>query len=276
MNHFIFSYVRNKLVLFLNSYKFLLCVLAATALSLNTIYQLKYVQHWPETTMPDAMLYEFALYSVFYLLIAPLNLYIVYDIEKPNDIDNYTLIRIGRKNLFRAKIWSCVSIVLIYIFILVLSSVIILSFRFKFSTQWGSFLIDSHGLNYALIHPSLFSISACLSLLLQLGLLFFSLCAFGWLLILLMELMKHKATALITMLTFNFVCLVFTKQAHAIPIILPQSHTFLSFIDISNNYADIGSSVIYWIVFMMVLYLLMSTLFQQKDYIYENASDTDT
>lgn len=278
MNSFIRNTVKNNIFLMVTSYKLLLIFAVACIMSLNSIYQLKFIGHLNDLTIFDGIIYEFGLFTLHYLIFIPLCIFVIYDLVKPNLLDNFLFHRIGgRKNLFISKMMSCVIMSLVLLCIIGLTSFLIISFNFQFYVRWGSGMLLNQSYNENLINHSLINCSPIFVIAYQFLLTLLSFISTSWLLLLFMEVIKRKSLALVATMLLNFLILVISKGNGADCIVLPCANTFVASVDISQiGYLAIIRPVIYWITIGGVIFLINRAVISRKDFLYEDSPEAES
>lgn len=278
MNSSIRNAVKNNIFLLITSYKFLLIIAVACIMSLNSIYQLYFVGQLDDLTVFDGVIYEFGLFTIHYLIFIPLCIFVIYDLVKPNLLDNFLFYRIGgRKNLFLSKIMSCVVMSLVLLGILGLTSFLVASFNFQIDIRWGSGMLLNQSYYENLINHSLVNCSPLFVVAYQFLLVFLSFISTSWLLLLFMEVIKRKSLALVATMLLNFLVLVLSKGDGADCIILPCANTFVSNVDISQNGClALIRPVVYWIIIGDLLFLINRIVISRKDFLYEDSPEAES
>ena len=269
---------KNNLISLFCSYKMLLIVVVGCILPLNTIYQLRYIGHWNDATIFDGLLYEFGLYTIHYLILVPLFIFMVYDIVKPSLMDNFIFFRItDRKKLFLSKMLSCVFATFVILLVLTIVSTIILAFNFRVVPYWSDSLLLTQSLRTELLNPSLVYYSPFLLMVYQFALIFLSLVVSSWLILLLMETVKRKSFALVIMMLINFSVLLLAKGSLADLFFLPCSNTLLVNIDIGKyGILAIMKPIIYWIILGAAIFVCDYQIISRKDFLYEDAPEDES
>lgn len=278
MNSSVLRIAKNNLISLFCSYKVLLIVVVACILPLNTIYQLRYIAHWNDATIFDGLLYEFGLYTMHYLILVPLFIFVVYDIVKPSLMDNFIFFRIrDRKNLFLSKMLSCVFAAFVVLLVLAIGSMVVLAFNFQADPYWSDSLLHTQSLRTELLDSSLVYYSPLPLMLCQFALTFFSFVASSWLILLLMETIKRKSFALVVMMLINFSVLLLAKGSSADLFFLPCANTFLVNIDIGEyGVWAIMKPVIYWIILGGAIFVCDYQIISRKDFLYEDAPEDES
>lgn len=278
MNKSILRAAKSNIILVVSSYKILFIFVVACIMPLNSIYQLRFIGQFSDLTVFDGMIYEFGLFTIHYLIFVPCCIFVIYDLVKPNLIDNFVFSRIsGRKGLFISKMLSCVIMSLILLCIMGLISFVTLSFNFQVDIRWGSGMLLNQSYNESLINHSLINCSPLFVLSYQFLLVLLSLISTSWLLLLFMEVIKRKSFALVATMLLNFLILVLSKENGADRIVLPCANTFISNVDISQNGClAIIRPIVYWVIIGGLIFLINRAVLSRKDFLYEDSPEAES
>ncbi|MEG0596622.1 MAG: hypothetical protein RR502_01130 [Oscillospiraceae bacterium] len=273
----VFRMAKNNIIILLSSYKMLMILIVACILPLNTIYQLKYIGLWNDLTILDGLQYEFGLYTLHYLILIPLCIFVVCDLVKPSLIDNFLFFRVGsRHNLFISKMISCVITSVFLLIVLIMTGLIILTFSFKIELRWGTSMLANQLQSGTLLNSSLFNLSPCLLILAQFIMVLFSFTGSSLILYLFMETIKRKAFALVAVFIINFFFLVVAKSSTKFFVLVPAANTFLAHADIfTKGHVAFVIPLIYWVVINIALVSANFMVISKKDYLYEEAPEDE-
>lgn len=251
----------------ISSYKIIAVILISCVVSLNTIFQLRYVGRFNDITILDGMLYEFGLYTLYYLIIVPTYLFCIYDAVKPNPAEDFIYPRIGnRKKLFQIEVLSCIITSIIFFCIFVITSLLIFIFNLTFDIRLGDSMLLSQSITGEMINNSLINYPPLLSIIFQLILEQLSLIAFGLLLLLFMKLWKKKGISFAISIIIVFIMLVVEKSGSLSHFILPTHNIFIKDLDASSFGAfTFVFPVIYWIAIHSIISFADFQIIMRKD-----------
>lgn len=278
MDRSVLRAVKNNIIFIVASYKILLIFAVACIMPLNSIYQLRFVGQFHDLTVFDGMIYEFGLFTIHYLIFIPFCIFVIYDLVKPNLIDNFLFSRVsGRKGLFNSKMLSCLIMSLVLLCIMGLTSFAVLSFNFQIDMRWGSDMLLNQSYNENLINQSIINYSPVFVISYQFLLVLLSLISTSWLLLFFMEVIKRKSFALVITMLLNFFILILSKGHGADCIILPCANTFVSNVDTSQNGClAIIRPIVYWIIIGGLIFLINRAVMSRKDFLYEDSPEAES
>ena len=238
------------------------------ALPLNTISALSDITLPQQFTVADGLVYEFGLYSIFYLIICPISIVVSND-----EIDRYILCRTSnRHSVILGKIVGLICVITVLFLVAAMLALIVCCFSMNRSFQWSELIIyNIISGGFILFDISFIELPPLVTILVQIFLLVLCCVSLGELLFLFSMLFTKKLLGIIFSLLLNFGLLtiqVMGLYSDMFPI-WPFQNLFLSQLNVNRLFFAVS----YWIIIISILTIINLFLYKRKDLIYESSEN---
>lgn len=243
------------------------------ALPLNTISALSDITLPQQFTVADGLVYEFGLYSIFYLIICPISIVVSYFVVSNDEIDRYILCRTSnRHSVILGKIVGLICVITVLFLVAAMLALIVCCFSMNRSFQWSELIIyNIISGGFILFDISFIELPPLVTILVQIFLLVLCCVSLGELLFLFSMLFTKKLLGIIFSLLLNFGLLtiqVMGLYSDMFPI-WPFQNLFLSQLNVNRLFFAVS----YWIIIISILTIINLFLYKRKDLIYESSEN---